>query len=368
MAYHDYTEAAFYIDLATGGKISSQKPLDEYKTLQFAQDGSLDCGDTDPSDPNLSVHCEIISPILNNLSELKLLYDNIISKTCNYSNSSTGFHVNISIIDENKIPFKFNPLFELELFKNWYKFEEAHYEEYRGKEGSFYAKRLGNYVKDNSLVNTLYAKKSEDSSIKDTSSLISEEEVLSDYGLKELMFMEKSNEKTHSIYKKSDSILECRIFPSKNDEAILLDYTKKALDIVKNSMNYYIKNYTVLSDLYNNIFKIYKEKYRKFNFIEYSGSYKDYKNLINYYYERSLENLIRNYVTKIEVQEIEHTTFLLIFDNVKLVKKEKIVKGLLEGEHHYYREKGIKSEMDIIYDPTNDFLEIKNFEGRTIYM
>jgi hypothetical protein len=207
MTYHDYAEAAFYIDLATGGKISSAKPLDEYKTLQFSQDASLRCGDHKDGLDDMSIHCEIVSPILNNLSELKLLYDNIISKTCNYSNSSTGFHVNISMVDQDKVPFKINnPIFEIELFKNWYKFEEDHYEEYRGKEGSYYAKRLGNYVKDNTLVNTLYSKKSEDSSlIKDTSSLISEEEVLSDYGLKELIFMEKTKEKTHSIYKKEDS-------------------------------------------------------------------------------------------------------------------------------------------------------------------
>jgi hypothetical protein len=171
MSYH--AKNAFYIDLSNGNKISSFKKVDEYKTLQFAQDISVKCGDSNPEDNNLSVHCEIISPILNNLSELKLLYDNIISKTCNYSNSSTGFHVNISIVDENKVPFKYNPFFEMELFKHWYKFEEAHYEEYRGN-GTIFAQRLGNYVKDNEIINSVYVKKSDDSS------LIEEEEVFSD--------------------------------------------------------------------------------------------------------------------------------------------------------------------------------------------
>jgi hypothetical protein len=377
MPYH--AKNAFYVDLSTGTKISSVKKVDEYKTLQFAQDGSVKCGDTDPSDNNLSVHCEIISPILSNLSEIKLLYDNIISKTCNYSNSSTGFHVNISIVDEHKVPYKFSPSFQMELFKNWYNFEEAHYEEYRG-EGTFYAKRLGNYVKDNEMVNVIYSKKSDDS-------VITTDEALSDYGLKQLIFMEKTKQKMHSIYKKSDTILECRVFPSKNDGALLLDYTKKALDVVKKSMDYYIKNYMKLQDLYIQLVSKYKLNYITFNINNYSGSIIKYDKLCKYFrgkdYDGNIINLefnFKEYETTIETQEIINTTFLLIFDNVKVVKNKKTFKGLINGDHHYIVKKEYHhtfvdgteenayhiQNIDINYDPDNDFVEIKNYSSKWV--
>jgi hypothetical protein len=363
MPYH--APSAFYVDLSNGVKISSLKKVDEYKTLQFAQDISVKCGDSKiPEDNNLSVHCEIISPILNNLSELKLLYDNIISKTCNYSNSSTGFHVNISIVDQDKNSYKLSPSFQMELFKNWYEFEEAHYEEYRG-EGTIYAKRVGNYFKDNEMINVLYSKKSEDS-------VITEEEILSDYGLKSLIFMEKTKKKMHSIYKKPNTnILECRIFPGKNDGALLIDYTKKALEVVKNSMNYYIKNYTTLCMLYNGLVNKYKLNYPSFDDYEYSGSIKKYDKLCEYFFNKDLTLLtnFQDFKTEIEVEEIEHTTFLLIFDNVKTVIKKKIVNGLVEGDRKYFDNfesffgDMYESTIDINYDPKNDFVEIKNYKA-----
>jgi hypothetical protein len=360
MGYHNHNMRAIYIDLSTGSRIDDEKKVDDYKTLQFAQDVTVKCGDSDPNNNTLSIHCEIISPILNNLSELKLLYDNVISKTCNSSNSSSGFHVNISIVDEHKVPFKFTRSFELELFKNWYKFEEAHYEEYRGEDNDF-AQRLGNYVKDNvDVINTFYSKK-------DDSSLISDEEILSDYGLKELIFMNKSTDKYHSIYKKSESILECRVFPSKNDTAILLDYTKKALDIVKKSMDYYIKNYTKLNKSYNYLLENYKYNSDVFNDYNYSGSIKKYEKLNKFLFltNGTLEEMFSKIRTTIEVDVVKSTTFLLIFDNVKIVKEQETIEGLIKGTHHYFNGpiKNPIYEIDITYDPNNDFVEIKNYKN-----
>ena len=354
-----------YIDLSNGAHIENKK-VDEYKTLQFVVDGSVRCGDHKQGLEDNSVHCEIVSPILNNLSELKLLYDNVISKTCNYSNSSAGFHVNISIVDQNKVPFKFTKPFEMELFKNWYNFEEAHYEEYRGN-GTIFAQRLGNYVKDNEIINSVYVKKSDDSS------LIEEEEVLSDYGLKNIIFMEKTKHtndmydgKYHSIYKKSESILECRIFPSKNDGTILLDYTKKALDVVKNSMAYYIKNYTKLNKSYNYLLENYKEKYPNFDKYNYSGSIKEYENNRKFVSMNNfnIKQLLVTWKTEVETEVVYETTFMLIFNNVKLIKENKIINGLVEGDHHYFRGSVIKpmEEIDVNYDPLNDFIEIKNYK------
>jgi hypothetical protein len=357
MGEQGFDSSFLYIDLSNGAKISSSKDVDSYKTLQFVRDSSVKCGDSNLKDKNTSVHCEIVSPILSSLSELKLLYDNIINKTCNYSNSSAGFHVNISVIDQDKTPVKINPIFEMELFKNWYNFEEKYYKEYRG-ENNFFAQNVSLFVKDNYLVNLLYSKKSEDS-------LISEEETLSEYGLKQLMYMTKTNDKYNSIYKKSDIILECRVFPSKNDESLLLDYAKKALDVVKNSMSFYIKNYMNLNNQYQYLINNYQEKYQDFNMFDYKGSIKNYNNIINFYYGKKVMlgeeyDQFKNIKTEIEVEEIEHTTFLLIFDNVKIVKKKKTVEGLITGDHHYNDK--IK-EIDIDYQPTNDYIYVRNYKS-----
>ena len=60
-----------------------------------------------------------------------------------------------------------------------------------------------------------------------------------------------------------------------------------------------------------------------------------------------------------------HLLFLLIFDNVKIVKKQKTVSGLIEGTHRYFNGpiKNPNYEVDITYDPDNDFVEIKNYKN-----
>jgi hypothetical protein len=357
MGEQGFDSSFLYIDLSNGAKISSSKDVDSYKTLQFVRDSSVKCGDSNLKDKNTSVHCEIVSPILNSLSELKLLYNNIINKTCNYSNSSSGFHVNISVIDQDKNPVKINPIFEMELFKNWYNFEEKHYKEYRGK-NNFFAQNVSLFVKDNDFVNILYTKKSEDS-------LIREEEILSEYGLKQLMYMTKTNDKYNSIYKKSDIILEFRIFPSKNDESLLLDYAKKALDVVKKSMDFYIKNYMNLNNQYQYLINNYHENYQDFDMFNYKGSIKNYNNIINFYYGKKVMlgeeyDQFKNLKTTIEVEELEHTTFLLIFDNVKIVKKKKTVEGLIKGDHQY--RDNIK-KIDIDYEPDKDYIYVRNYKS-----
>lgn len=158
MPYH--SEDAVYIDLASGEEIFKHKEVDAYKTLQFAQDASVKCGDTNFEDNSLSVHCEIISPILKDISEIKLVYENIISEDCNSSNSSAGYHVNVSIVDdssktEEPKQIKLTPGFLYEICKRWYPFEKKNYSEYRGQ-GTPYAINMSEIVDDVEYMQVIY--------------------------------------------------------------------------------------------------------------------------------------------------------------------------------------------------------------------
>ena len=69
-----HTKNGTYIDLKNGEIIQDIKKIDNYNSLQFSQDLSVKCGDTKKENDSLTVHCEIISPILQNISEIKLIY------------------------------------------------------------------------------------------------------------------------------------------------------------------------------------------------------------------------------------------------------------------------------------------------------
>jgi hypothetical protein len=155
MPYH--SEDAVYVDLSSGEEIFKHKEVDAYKTLQFAQDASVKCGDTDLNDTSLSVHCEIISPILKDISEIKLIYENIISEACNSSNSSAGYHVNVSIVDEKGTQINLTPGILLEIVKRWYPFEKKNYSEYRGQ-GTIYAINMSEIVDDVDIMQVIYEK------------------------------------------------------------------------------------------------------------------------------------------------------------------------------------------------------------------
>jgi hypothetical protein len=94
--YHE--KYGVYLDLKNGKVLSSElKDINEYETLVFSPDGSIECDD----DTN-AIPCEIISPVLSSINEIKILYEGLMTETCQQANRSMGFHVNVSAVDENE--------------------------------------------------------------------------------------------------------------------------------------------------------------------------------------------------------------------------------------------------------------------------
>jgi hypothetical protein len=349
MSYHN--KEALYIDLKSGEVIYDSKKVDNYNSLQFAQDASVKCGDSNKNDTSLTVHCEIISPILNDISEIKLIYENIISETCNLSNDSAGFHVNVSIVEKNKeqTPIKLTPGILFEICKQWYPFEKKHYTEYRGQ-GSSYAKNISEMVDDTEFMKIIYEKK-DGTPIEDSDILIPENK----YGLRTLFAMKRIETKFTSLHlKKKIDVLEFRVFPSKNKMKELIDYTKKAISIIKKSMKNFLENYNDISYEYNSLISNYKEtKYTKFKWFNFKGPLSYYKklNLVLDNNENPLE-MFRNYETKID------TPFLFFFTT-----KEK-VKGIQIGEYDYtYTDEDYYMEkIHIKYLPEENLIEISDYD------
>jgi hypothetical protein len=381
MSYHG--EEATYIDLASGEEIFKYKEVDAYKTIQFAQDASVKCGDTDQEDTSLSVHCEIISPILKDISEIKLIYENIISEACNSSNSSAGYHVNVSIVDQEDRQVKLTPVFLYEICKRWYPFEKKHYTEYRGQ-GSYYAINMSEVVDDVDFMKTIYKFKESPKNIDKISTIqkvgseevqmkpISDDEILGPEtkpGIRNLYYMYQINDKFTSLHRKPNTnILEFRVFPSKNKMDLLIDYTKKAIKIIENSVKHVLENPKKVSQEYNDLVSKYEESpYFNFSLYEYNdyrGSFKIFQKLAKRL--NNIENVMayfKKFSTEITTEEIQETTFLFFFKEKNTIKVTKKVKGLIPGDHIYtFENKFTKQTLHVKYLPEEDFIEMDGFK------
>jgi hypothetical protein len=381
MPYH--SEAAIYIDLASGEEIFKYKEVDAYKTIQFTQDASVKCGDTDREDSSLSVHCEIISPILKDISEIKLIYENVISEVCNSSNSSAGYHVNVSIVDQEDRQVKLTPGFLYEICKQWYPFEKKHYTEYRGQ-GTEYAINMSEVVDDAEFMKTVYkyndtyqnADKIKTIQISGSDELdmkpIPDSEILGPEtkpGLRNLYYMYQINDKFTSLHRKPNTnILEFRVFPSKNKMDLLIDYTKKAIKIIEKSVKNVLENPKKVSEEYNDLVSRYEESpYFNFSLYEYNdykGSFKTFQKLAKRL--NSIENVMmyfKKFSTEITTEETQETTFLFFFKEKHTVKVTKKVKGLIPGDHNYiFETKFVKQTLHVKYLPDEDFIEMNGFK------
>jgi len=382
MSYH--AKNAVYIDLATGEEIFKNKEVDDYKTLQFAQDASVECGDTDKDDNTLSVHCEIISPILKDISDIKLIYENIISEDCNSSNSSSGYHVNVSLVDPETKDFKqikLTPGFLYEICKRWYSFEKKHYNEYRGQ-GSFYAANISKNSDDVELMQILYeyqenitdkiSKKQVAGSEKVEMNHISKDEIFSPEnkpGLRNLFYMNQINNKLRSLHSKiaNRNILEFRVFPSKNEMNLLIDYTRKSINLIKNSTKYFLENPDKVVNEYNSLVSRYKES-KYFNITlkdlyNYKGSFKNFDKLFKFKLDIYALDFFSDFTTTLDIEEEQETTFLFFFKQKNIIKRKQIIKGIIEGYHNYILPRNnLKLFVNINYIPEEDFIELSDYK------
>jgi hypothetical protein len=370
MPYH--SEDAVYIDLASGEEIFKHKEVDAYKTLQFAQDASVKCGDTDKEDSSLSVHCEIISPILKDISEIRMVYENIISEACNSSNSSAGYHVNVSIVDDSSktsepIQIKLTPLILLEIVKRWYPFEKKHYTEYRGQ-GTEYAINMSEVVDDVDFMQAIY-ENNDLNRIPESEILLPENK----YGVRNLFYLHQINDKYTSLHRKPDTnILEFRVFPSKNKMDLLIDYTKKAIGIIEKSFKYVLDNPEKISYEYNYLDSTYQESdYFNFSLHQYSnykGSFKTFQKLAKRL--NSIDDVIlyfKKFTTKVETEETQETTFLFFFKEKHMVKTVNKFKGLIPGDHKYkFKNRFVKQTVRVNYLPNEDFIQVSDYTNKNL--
>lgn len=222
-----------------------------YKFLLFTPDVSIECSD----DNYLGV--EIISPILDNIHDIKLIYDNLVSKDCNESNSSTGFHVNVSALDQDGEIIPLSKGLMTQLIKNWMIYEEKNYLKLRKIDESIYASRLA-YIEKYSSIDSIKSiiKRKNDTNItsKDLYNL-------SDYLILDKVFNDKFLSLTHW---KKNNVVEFRIFPSEITTLPLMTYVKDAIKIFSNSIKDYSNNYQEISEKMQSVYKLYKFEFDKY--------------------------------------------------------------------------------------------------------
>jgi len=247
------------IDLLTGkiAKLSNTKI--GYKTLIFEPDISIKCDYTSSGNersevPQIPISCEIVTPILDDLDDLKLLYEGLFGDTrssqtsCIQSNKSMGFHVNVSLErsswrsskssrDSEKLT-ELSPGMLSELIYTWLPYETKKYKELRG-EGSTYAKNIRN------LFNDFEDFKSQYDNIKTLKSETFQKDDFYnpyDLGLKLLLEIFNSEKYLSMTNYKQNNVIEFRIFNSNSDIDKLVSYTSDAINVFKSAIEKFIKN------------------------------------------------------------------------------------------------------------------------------
>jgi hypothetical protein len=225
-----------YLDMSNGRTVSSSRKIDGYKTLIFIPDSSIKCNKDNSKGYRLP--CEIVSPVISSIQDLDILLNGLTNANCNLSNTSTGYHVNISAVNNKGKIIPITRALGVTLLQNWMQYEEKHYFELRG-EGNRYAKNLKQKLNSENIRELLsYVIR------RNNNSVITDTDYNSEYGLKYwygsyLLNNEKYISMTN--HKKND-VIEFRVFPSKTDVRMLLKYTQDGIDVMTKSMNQYIKN------------------------------------------------------------------------------------------------------------------------------
>jgi hypothetical protein len=229
--YHN--EQGTYIDLKNGNIVGNLKE-ENYRTLIFEPDGSIKC---DKVDDQITVSCEIVTPILKSIEELRILYEGVIPQNvkCNQSNKSMGFHVNVSAVDDKGEIIKLSNGMLTELIYEWLPYERKHYKTYRG-EGSRYAQKIFDYLNDSTyLVNqntnilSIYDEK------------IQDYDVFQKYGLgvKQIVNLINSEKYLSMTHHKNNNVIEFRIFNSNTDINELLNYTQDSIAVFDKAIQKY---------------------------------------------------------------------------------------------------------------------------------
>lgn len=353
--YH--TEEGIYVDMKTGDVLEKEKKVDSYETLLFSQDRSVVCGDSPyEEEKSLSVHCEIVSPILTDLSEIKLIYENLISPVCNISNESAGFHVNVSAVNEKGKQIELTPGLLFEICRYWYPFEKKNYATYRG-EGSKYAKDVSKFVDFPEAMRYLV--------FRNDGEEISDKEVRQNtHFIREIFYVDEIMDKYTSLHKKPNTnILEFRVFPSKNTLDDLIEYTKKGIDVVTKGLKSFNKSYTRIAREYFEAKTFYNLELKIFDDMDYEGTLTLY-DFLNFQLNgvKDHNEMFKDWSREIKKIIPVTTTYLFFFSETRNQILIDYEEGLVEGDHLYISyDKHHKLTIRINYDPKNNYIKIYDF-------
>lgn len=229
-------KSGIYLDMSNGKIVSYSKKIDGYNTLIFIPDSSIKCNKD--NNKGYRLPCEIVSPIIRSIQDLDILLSGLTNANCNLSNTSTGYHVNISAVNNKDKIIPITRALGVTLLQNWMQYEDKHYFELRG-EGNRYAKNLKQKLNSTNIKDLLsYVIRR-----KNSNSMLTSADYNGEYGLKYwygsyLLNNEKYISMTNH---KKNNVIEFRVFPSKTDVKMLLKYTQDGIDVMTKSMNQYIQ-------------------------------------------------------------------------------------------------------------------------------
>jgi hypothetical protein len=240
---------ALLVDMISGKIVNKSYKDEEYKTLIFEPDGTIDCVKSKNKDlegniyDSIPIACEIVTPILSSIKDLKILYEGLIfSKneySCIQSGESMGFHVNVSAVNEKGKIINLTQGMFSELIYNWIEYEKLNYKKLRGVDNNKFAQSLQNYINNEESIRLLSSniKNKNNEEIKDS-------QLHEPYGLSmKYMINLLNNYKYLSMtHHKGGNVVEFRLFNSVNDIDRLLSYTQDAIDIFINSIKRYCEN------------------------------------------------------------------------------------------------------------------------------
>ncbi len=280
IALHPKTGYSDYIiDFATGKYEKINVPI-LHKYITFTQDSSVKCGDilvNENVENNFkyTFHCEIVSPTLDDMNDIILMYDTIIKPNCLKSNNTTGFHVNVSFDTKPDRPIYFSFGF-IDTFLKM--FESFEFENYRVSEREKYKDILSI---NNKEYETKYANKIFTSAMEYT---------LNKYG--DMMYYDNNvdknftydnfidneryyrcyidlSEKYNSIYLKNPTLLEFRLFSSRNEIGQLMKYITNVSSILTQTYIDFIDN---KEKIINNLQNLNLKAQIDYNYLEsYKG-------------------------------------------------------------------------------------------------
>lgn len=232
------------VDLKNGNvveKIPNNETKDDYKTLIFTPDGSIICNNdmlVEGSSP-LTVPCEIITPILESLEDLRVLYDGLIGDDCHEANHTMGFHVNVSAVQSERT-VELSPSMLMELIYTWIPYEKKYYTKYRG-DNSDYANKI--LLEQNGKMIKYWIKWNGIKSIDDQ--MIDKPQLYQPYGLagKYLVNSVNNDKFLAMTHHKNNNVIEFRMYAAQREIETLMKYTSEAIGVFTKSLQNYCDNY-----------------------------------------------------------------------------------------------------------------------------